>query len=130
MVETTMMTCGHVAMSTHAQAHDDLPENHPSCVIDLTCSVVYQRPTLEGRMAVCGYSGHGSVPSDWGLAFFEYRGEGSRSAALCTCGYAQIAHEYEPKRVRPDPIKCSVGGYTPRGDLGTDEFYDGCRGWD
>ena len=128
---TPMMTCGHAAISVHVQPHDGLPENHPSCAIDSTCSVQTNKPDLTGRVAVCGYSPeHGEVPSDWGLAFFEYRGPGSYSAKLCTCGYAEAAHKFNPIRVHPEPIACKSGGYTPRGDVGKDSYYDGCYGWD
>lgn len=96
---------------------------------------VTDKPSLEGRIARCGYMagtpGHAEgVPSNWGLAFFEYQGEDSYSSLLCKCGYAKVAHEYNEKRVSPEPIECKVGGYTPRGDVGHDSYYCGCRGWD
>jgi hypothetical protein len=124
------MACGHSAMSVHVQGHDGLPDNHPSCVIDSVCKPAASTPSLEGRMARCGYHHDGEVPSSWGLAFFEYQGPGSYSAALCTCGYAKVAHERNENRVNPEPIVCKSGGYTPRGDVGYDHYYDGCRGWD
>jgi hypothetical protein len=86
-------------------------------------------PDLEGRTARCGYHHEGEVQSDWGLAFFEYRGPGSYSSLLCQCGYAEVAHRYNERRVRKEPISCKVGGYRPRGDVGHDSYYDGCFGW-
>jgi hypothetical protein len=48
----------------------------------------------------------------------------------CKCGYAKVAHEHRPNDVCPEPIVCTVGGYTPVGDLGFDRYYCGCRGCD
>lgn len=84
------------------------------------------------RMARCGCGR--TAPSDSeGLAFFESRGPLSRSASQCAhCGFAAVAHETtNPVTGRPGVVasgKCP--GYEPRGDVGTDTFYCGCRGWD
>lgn len=78
---------------------------------------------LKGRMARCTY-GHGKeVPSDKGLPFFEFNGEGSKSAETCKCGYYKEAHE--------KPFNEHIcNNYTPRGDIGHDGYYCGCYGWE
>ncbi len=141
MSEQVMLSCGHVANARHEGAHDGLPPHHPSCAIHNVCTVV-GKPDLTGRMAVCAYRqggryagpDHGTpVPSDWDLAFFEYRGPGSPMAdEMCVCGYYRQAHErQEILGNRPSIVeegKCS--GFRPHGPWETDEFYDGCFGWD
>jgi hypothetical protein len=78
-------------------------------------------------MAECTYlpKEHAVEPSDpEKLAFFEYRGPGSRWATdYCKCGYLKVAHD--EKRIR-----CMVGGFTPRGPSERDGHYCGCHGWD
>lgn len=56
--------------------------------------------------------------------FFTYRGPGSQTAQhTCKhCRYADEAHGI------PHPFICDR--FEPIGDVGTDEYYDGCRGWD
>ena len=84
---------------------------------------------LEGRIAQCSYDGHGKIASDEGLAFFEFQGEGSYSAELCKCGFTENAHNTPPRTGRPmNPKLCD--NYRPRGDVGHDKYYCGCRGWD
>lgn len=89
-------------------------------------------PDLTGRMArcMCGKQ----KPSSLDLAFFEYRGPGSRNAVhSCICGYYDVAHDLlaaDPVKYRHvRAVKCG-GTFAPRGDVGTDSFYCGCRGWD
>lgn len=123
MSERPMMECG-----CAANAHRD--DGSPSCVVHNTNVVAKVRPSLEGRVAECAYGG-AIVPSSFDLPFFEYHGPGSMEATEgCQCGYFKVAHEYDPRRVSPEPIKCRVGGFTPRGDTGKDRYYCGCRGWD
>lgn len=85
---------------------------------------------LEGRVAACQCGR--TKPSNESLAFFEYRGEGSRVALeRCgTCSYTEVAHKraLEPGN---DHIKhITAHDFTPIGALETDIFYCGCRGWD
>jgi hypothetical protein len=119
------MTCGHAAQGT--------VNGIPGCVI---CGVTTERdapPDLTGRTARCGCGKERPSSDRDHLAFFEYRGEGSSSAANCECGYSPVAHDPETPHLRErgtviDQGKCS--GYRPRGDIGTDSYYCGCRGWD
>lgn len=84
---------------------------------------------LTGRMASC-YSGCPVVPSEAGLPFFTYRGEGSPFAVegCKTCGINEGAHH---------PINQFTGRegitdhpFVPRGPAATDSYYCGCGGWD
>jgi hypothetical protein len=68
-----LMGCGHTANST-LQGKDGQPDR-PACVI---CTgivpgalEVVERPSLEGREAVCAYCRR-TTPSRWSLAFFNY----------------------------------------------------------
>ena len=86
---------------------------------------------LTNRVAKCGCGR--TEPSSESLAFFEYRGEGSRVAAeRCgICAYAPIAHE----RAKNDPTARHLNyarghEFEPIGALEHDIFYCGCRGWD
>lgn len=87
-------------------------------------------PVLTGRLARC-YCGK-TNPSDQAapgyvvLSFFEFCGEGSPSAALCKCGYAEVAHGCE----RDLKQRFTCGTYEPRGGQEFDSFYCGCGGWD
>ena len=89
------------------------------------------RQILAAREArcLCG----ATMPSDTvGLAFFEYRGPGSRDAAeRCVCRYGLAAHEPEI-RERPHLRHVMADGheFTPVGPWEFDGFYCGCRGWD
>jgi hypothetical protein len=69
------------------------------------------------------------------LAFFEFRGEGSRSATeQCQhCGYAVVAHGpdapvWKSGKTAVETHGCP--GFEPKGDWGYDTYYCGCRGWD
>ena len=84
--------------------------------------------TFEGRTAKCS-SCNSRAASSTSLAFFEFRGEGSRFATeLCkSCGFHVDVH---------NPINPSTGrpGITDHkfealGDT-EDKFYCGCFGWD
>ena len=86
---------------------------------------------LIGRTAKCSCGR--TEPSDFNLAFFEYRGEGSRVAQVrCgTCAYHDVAHE----RAKNDPTATHLKRildheFHPIGALDHDIFYCGCRGWD
>lgn len=88
-------------------------------------------PVLTGRMArcICGATGPSdqAAPGYTVRPFFEFRGEGSPAAALCKCGYAEVAHGGE--RDQKSRFTCG-GAYEPRGPQEFDGFYCGCRGWD
>ena len=120
--KTPMMKCGHAANSTH--------DEKPACAICAGISpgayiVDETPPDLTGRIAKCPYTDCDSEkPSSTNLAFFEYQGEGSHNAQCCkNCG---IRH---PGEAAPDHAKHRCKGYDPRGDVGYDQYYCGCKGW-
>jgi hypothetical protein len=78
---------------------------------------------LEGREAICS-CGHRQPSAKFeSLAFFEFRGEGSKKAKIMCkhCGYYDTAHS------RPD-MECKT--FEPKGAFEFDSFYCGCRGWE
>lgn len=95
---------------------------------------------LVGRQARCGCGN--TVDSRVDLAFFEYRGEGSRAATdSCKhCGYAECAHKPAHMETlvhkrdgtrRPTVVEDGrCPGFEPKGAWEFDSWYDGCRGWD
>src|SRR5215467_7499998 len=114
-----MMACGHAANAV------DMKTGQPVCAIcvGLTADaqVTATAPDLTGRRARCTCGK--SVPSKLTLAFFEYRGVGSKSAdESCVCGFYRVAHE-EGK-----VPECA--GFVARGDVGYDSYYCGHAGWD
>jgi hypothetical protein len=121
MSNLILLQCGHNGHAIHKNVHDGLPANHPSCVIctpDIRACLPEQTINLEGRLAECMCGN--KEPSSTNLAFFEFRGVGSRSAVeTCECGYYEVAH---PNRY------CEQ--FKPRGPYEFDTFYCGCRGWD
>lgn len=89
------------------------------------------------RMARCGCGKERPSSERDALAFFEDCGPGSTSANSCVCGYYECAHD--PKHMaQPSGARARLtvverglcGGFTPRGDIGHDRYYCGCRGWD
>ena len=118
-----MMTCGCQAQGT--------VNGEEGCVIHGVTTPM-AAPDLTGRIARCSYCKSERPSADRErLAFFEYRGPGSNSARICECGYAEIAHTQEVTESQRNVVsdgRCP--GYRPRGDVGTDTFYDGCKGWD
>ena len=139
-MKSVMLACGCRAHGTHGNAHDGLPENHPSCVVhfekgDLRACTVVESPNLEGRLAkcLCGRS----KPSSLDLAFFEYVGPGSpESTNRCKCGYFKCAHTKEGmagnvKHNRKTVIeRGECRGFEAHGPFEFDRYYCGCRGWD
>lgn len=123
-----MMACGHVE---NAVEHLADGTTRPACAIcagiDPRAKQVVERPSLEGRQARCG-SCKTTTPSDWELAFFEFRGEGSRQAkeSCQNCGYSIVAHTAE---VRARGVKV-CDEFHARGAWEFDGFYCGCQGWD
>jgi len=99
-----LMGCGHTANST-VKGKDGLPDR-PACAI-CVCIVpgwdnpVEVKPSLDGRMARCGYdsrlrggqhegrnhnrAGESPTPSRWGLPFFEHRPDKDEDAFYCGC---------------------------------------------
>jgi hypothetical protein len=81
----------------------------------------------------CGALKASNSPS---LAFFEFRGEGSRAAeqTCANCGYAYTPHvaelikDFIIKETVIEAGKCP--GFKARGAWEYDSFYCGCRGWD
>lgn len=120
------LACGHQA-NTAANAC-------AICVLlDPGATVQVEAPDLTTRTARChcGRIEPSSKSADGSLAFFEYRGLGSRLATeQCKCGYYEIAHKYESGRVSPEPIDCKAGGFAPHGPHEFDSYYCGCDGWD
>lgn len=93
------------------------------------CKVCSTADLLKGRKAMCSPC-KSLVDSSPMLAFFEYRGPGSKSATegCGECGYHKVVHQpINPSTGRPG---ITTHEFTPRGDVGTDLFYCGCRGWD
>jgi len=93
MNEHPLMACSHAANATHNASPEKpckrtgLTVDHPSCVIcmgiDPGACTVSEKPSLEGRQAICSYGRikrgkHVPVRSSWDLAFFEYQGPGAR----------------------------------------------------
>lgn len=94
--------------------------------------VVPEQPDpLAGRVAVCP-SCKTEHPSSTDLAFFEYRGPGSRYAtSICmNDGFTRGAHERKVERNEPHLRNlCDRFEANPNG-RDTDTYYCGCRGWD
>ncbi len=122
MNEKPMMACGCAANSertgTSGKKHDPIP-----CCSIHDCIEIVKRPNLIGRQAKCG-CGRIEPSNPDHLAFFEFRGEGSREATkICKCGYAESAHD------KPH-IAAKCQKFIPRGPQEYDKYYCGCRGWD
>lgn len=121
----TMMTCGHSANAKRKVGDDWVP----ACAI---CNTAQQAdtPDLTGRKAIC--CGEDSIrdSNPDTLAFFEYRGPGSRTAtSTCKCGYAEVGHG-KPHVDKHCEKKNGVAGFVARGPWEFDKYYCGCRGWD
>lgn len=123
----TMMRCGHAANAEH--------EGNPCCVICAGTSPdayrVSDYPTdIVERKAKCGCGKVMSYSNT--LAFYEYRGEGSRTSTHCKiCGFSAQAHKEEKPAHYATLQKCKdEGTYTPQGGLEYDSFYCGHAGWD
>lgn len=132
-----LMQCGHVAQGTDGNGN-------AVCVIcfgiDAGAVLEAEKPSLEGRFAKCAYfknnqgrylrpGGHEPVPSDYGLAFFEYLGPDSEYAkTYCgKCGMHLKAHT-EEAMARNRSLKCDT--FEPIGPAEFDRYYCGCLGWD
>ena len=122
MSDKPMMQCGHAANATDG-------EGKPCCAIcvglDPGATIIAEKPSLEGREAQCPYCKK-TVLSSWNLAFFEYKGPGSRAAedACAKCAYYKSAHE---KKLPGTPRMNHY--FVPHGPFEYDSYYCGCRGW-
>ena len=86
---------------------------------------------LEDRQAKCTYCKK-TVPSNVELAFFEFKGEGSKTATenCMACAYTKIAHERAAEYKESHLARLLDHEFAPRGAADVDNFYCGCRGWD
>lgn len=135
MEHRPMMKCGHAANSQRVMPDES---RIPACVICAPDAAAYEiadnEPDFAGRVAKCGPK-CAVVPSAERerLAFFEYRGPGSRAATLCRhCAKYAIAHDMEAMKARGyvSPV-VSCKRYEPRTEgYPHDLYYCGCRGWD
>jgi hypothetical protein len=119
------MACGH-------RAHGVTPDGSPVCPIcigDPRASRVAELPALDGRTAKCDCGR--TAPSSLALAFFEFRGAGSRHATeRCECGYYESAHGAPAGTYSSRTLSKPCPEFKPRGPAETDRYYCGCRGWD
>lgn len=127
-----MMACGHAANATDA-------DGAPVCAIcagiaegwAVVVNAASGDLVLEGRYARCSC---GAIElSSTSLAFFEFRGEGSRQAieSCKNCGYSLVAHTQEDGRTQKNVIvRGECPGFEARGAWEYDGFYCGHAGWD
>ena len=87
-----------------------------------------QQYDITGRTARCTCGK--TQPSSRDLAFFQYRGEGSRTAehSCKNCGYDDTAHTDEVRARHHASNVCLT--FERRGDFGFDSYFCGCSGWD
>jgi hypothetical protein len=118
-----MMKCGHAANAIRMASGSVKHDPPLDCCTICDCIEIVETPDLTGRVARC-CNADSERPSSTDLAFFEYRGPGSkRSMEQCECGYLRIAHD------KPH-VQRQCEGFTPRGPFQYDTYYCGCRGWD
>lgn len=131
-----MMKCGHAA-----NAIDE--KGNPCCVICISINKEAEQiednpPDLKGRLAKCGCCKN-KEKSSFGLAFFEYRGPGSRIAEnRChVCGHFTkketiIGNKvyYENTEVLIPDVCINKGKQCVYEPYEFDGFYCGCMGWD
>jgi hypothetical protein len=135
------MECGHAANS---ESHHGLPAC-AICAPDVRAYTVSRESIdLTGRVARCGCGEErpSELSREGRLAFFEYRGPGSREARerCAVCAYYECAHDPEhldklahgrDGKRRPTVVesgKCT--GFQAHGPFDHDRYYCGCRGWD
>lgn len=116
-----MMECGCAANARNG--------DKPVCAIHGS-TVVTDKPSLEGRTASC-YC-HKTQASDWGLAFFQYRGPGSPDARdkCAVCGFHEVAHRPINPHTGRERNPRQAHDFVPHGPYEHDSFYCGCGGWD
>ena len=120
-----MMECGHTANASNSNGD-------PVCVICIGSdpgAVIVARnlPDLSNRQAKCMCDK--IVPSELGLAFFEYLGPDSpRSHEQCKCGYYEVAHKGQNTGSWvKNPIDHP---FEEHGPYEYDNYFCGCAGWD
>lgn len=147
-----LMECGHTANATENRAGTKIPV----CVICAGGNTGYDIPArnqfdLTGRIAKCAYGKNpgrywygtpeehdAGVPSSYDLAFFEYKGEGSKIAQeQCKCGYFEVAHASSAnlgkhlQNADGTPNDRAIKHeFEARGAHEFDAYYCGCFGWD
>ena len=128
-----MMKCGHTANAKRA-VDQERNEWIPACAI-CDCTEQTEMPNLENRQAICCGKDSIRPSSDHEkLAFFEFRGEGSKDAvSICkNCRYALIAHDRKKlaENQGKHHLKDVCDNFQPQGPQKYDRYYCGCRGWD
>lgn len=139
-MEMPLMKCGHTAQAINSRT------DKPCCVIcsgSPEANIIDDSPLdLSGRFARCSYytGCHSQQSSSIDLAFFEYRGEGSKYAEKeChICGYHSKDWKPNPKNGKicynnsdkPNPYVCiNKGKQCVYGVFEFDRYYCGCHGW-
>jgi hypothetical protein len=121
---TQLMGCGHAPNAQ--KVHPDGTKT-PSCAIcagiDPGANVLVEGPSLEGRTARCHC--WTTRASSTLLAFFEYRGPGSRvGEEMCArCNFYGVAHDVTGAR---NGVRHA---FVPHGPFEHDTYYCGCDGW-
>ena len=117
-----IMACGCMAQG-HERTRDGT--TIPCCITHGCTEIAKEIPDLTHRVSRCVYCGH-EEPSSYALAFFEYRGRGSRYAThYCKCGRLDIAHH---SVLTNNHAPCTR--FRAAGPAQHDRHYCGCRGWD
>lgn len=120
---SVILACGHAA---------PVDSPCPICVgLDPRASeLLVPAPDVTGREARCSCGK--IVPSDPArLAFFEFRGDGSRQAreSCKRCRYSVVAHDRK-KATGEAHLSYVCDEFEPMGAWDYDAYYCGCRGWD
>jgi hypothetical protein len=135
-----MMQCGHAAnaiVRDHIRLNEhgipleqrELEPDKPACAICVCVDVINTNQNLEGRWAKCSICKHMSPSNPSKLAFFQFRGENSRSA-LNTCKVCSYNRQGCPIIQKRLDYKGEQHEFTSHGAFEYDCFYCGCRGWD
>lgn len=144
-----MMRCGCASQGLGRKGGEPESAMRPACITHSCFEVAEAPPDLTNRMARCAYFGpirfrnyecnyakqtgctrtqcRCELPSDPTLPFFKYQGAGSPSASKCRrCGFYEAPHAADRAGWKGRACR----NYEPRGDIGRDEFFCGCAGWD
>ena len=121
-MENIMLSCGCRAQSINGKGEPSCPTHStmPGGVHPIEC------PNLEDRKARCDC---GKVEkSSLDLAFFEFRGAGSRAGwnTRKNCRYDKVAHR--PEITNKNKAVCL--NFESIGSFEFDKYYCGCYGWD
>ena len=87
----------------------------------------YDSIALTARVATCTCGKSLPSPDAITQPFFAYRGPGTSDELCAECPYHQVAHEFDPRRVSPEPVAATRDhAFSPRSDgFPTDSFYCG-----